>query len=136
LAKRLVELGFTIHATSGTSTLLRNNGIRSLAMFRISEGRPNVVDWIEEKQVHWIVNTPTGGAAPRMDEVKMRSHAVIRGIPITTTIHGLRAAINGIQAMRDMKDIEVCSLQEFHRHSPKIKFPNLSGTLKSPRRKA
>jgi carbamoyl-phosphate synthase large subunit len=71
-----------------------------------------------------------------MDEVKMRSHAVIRGIPITTTIHGLRAAINGIQAMRDMKDIEVCSLQEFHRHSPKIKFPNLSGTLKSPRRKA
>jgi carbamoyl-phosphate synthase large subunit len=136
LAKRLVELGFTIHATAGTSTLLRNNGIRSLAMFRISEGRPNVVDWIEEKQVHWIINTPTGGVVPRMDEVKMRSHAVIRGIPITTTIHGLRAAINGIQAMRDMKDIEVCSLQEFHRHSPKIKFPNLSGTLKSPRRKA
>ncbi len=136
LAKRLVELGFTIHATAGTSTLLRNNGIRSLAMFRISEGRPNVVDWIEEKQVHWIINTPTGGVVPRMDEVKMRSHAVIRGIPITTTIHGLRAAINGIQAMRDMKDIEVCSLQEFHRHSPRIKFPNLSGTLKSPRRKA
>jgi carbamoyl-phosphate synthase large subunit len=135
LARRLVELGFTIHATAGTSTLLRNNGIRSLALFRISEGRPNVVDLIEEKQVHWIVNTPTGGVAPRMDEVKMRSHAVIRGIPITTTIHGLRAAITGIEAMREMKHIEVCSLQEFHRHSPRIKFPNLSGTLKSPRRK-
>jgi carbamoyl-phosphate synthase large subunit len=135
LARHLVELGFSIYATVGTSTLLRTNGIRSLALFRISEGRPNVVDLIEEKQVHWIVNTPTGGVTPRMDEVKMRSHAVIRGIPITTTIHGLRAAIKGIEAMREMKHIEVCSLQEFHRHSPRIKFPNLSGTLKSPRRK-
>jgi carbamoyl-phosphate synthase large subunit len=133
LAKRLVELGFTIHATSGTSTLLRDNGIRSLAMFRISEGRPNVVDWIEEKQVQWIVNTPTGGATPRIDEIKMRSHAVIRGIPITTTLHGLRAAITGIEAMRDRQHIEVCSLQEFHRHSPPIKFPNLNGAAKAPR---
>jgi carbamoyl-phosphate synthase large subunit len=136
LAKRLVEFGFKIYATVGTSTLLRNNGIQSMAMFRISEGRPNVVDLVEEKQVHWIINTPTGGVVPRMDEVKMRSHCVIRGIPITTTVHGLRAAIKGIEAMRDMKHIEVCSLQEYHRHSPRIRFPNLSGTAKSPRKRA
>jgi carbamoyl-phosphate synthase large subunit len=135
LAKSLVDLGFTIYATVGTSTLLRNNGIRSLAVFRISEGRPNVVDLIEERQVHWIVNTPTGGVSPRMDEVKMRSHAVIRGIPITTTIHGLRAAITGIEALRDVKRLEVCSLQEFHRHSPRIKLPNLAGVTKSPRKR-
>ena len=135
LAKRLVDLGFTIYATAGTSTLLRNQGIRTLAMFRISEGRPNVVDLIEEKQVHWIVNTPTGGAVPAMDEVKMRSHAVIRGIPITTTIHGLGAAITGIEAMRDRKRIEVCSLQEFHRHAPRIKLPSLSGAVKAPKKR-
>jgi carbamoyl-phosphate synthase large subunit len=135
-ARKLVEFGFTIHATVGTSTLLRNHGIRCHAMFRISEGRPNVVDMIEEKQVNWIVNTPSSGASPKLDEVRMRSHAVIRNIPITTTIHGLKAAIKGIEAMREHKRIEVCSLQEFHRHAPKVTLPNLSGARKSPRKKA
>ena len=51
---------------------------------------------IEEKNVNWIINTPSGGAHPAMDEVRMRRHAVIRGIPITTTIDGLRAAIHGL----------------------------------------
>ncbi|MEI6169266.1 MAG: carbamoyl-phosphate synthase large subunit [bacterium] len=135
LARRLVDLGFTIYATAGTSTLLRQNDIKSLALFRIADGRPNVVDLIEEKQVSWIVNTPTSGPVARIDEVKMRSHAVIRGIPITTTIHGFRAALAGIEAMRDAKRMEVCSIQEFHRHAPKIKYPNLGGTGKAPRRK-
>ncbi len=127
LARKLVELGFTIYSTVGTSTLLRNNGIRSLSMFRIADGRPNVIDMIEEKQVQWIVNTPESGPTPRIDEVKMRSHAVIRGIPITTTVHGLRAAIMGLEAMNESKRIEVCSIQEYQRHSPRIKFPNESG---------
>jgi carbamoyl-phosphate synthase large subunit len=123
LARRLVELGYSIYATVGTSTLLRNNGIRSLALFRISEGRPNVIDLIEEKQVAWIINTPSSGPTPRIDEIKMRAHAVIRGIPITTTVHGLRAALTGLESMREMKRMEVCSLQEYHRHSPRIRYP-------------
>ena len=135
LAKRLVALGFTIYATAGTSTLLRKHDIKSLALFRIADGRPNVVDLIEEKQVSWIVNTPTSGPVARIDEVKMRSHAVIRGIPITTTIHGFKAALAGIEAMRDAKRMEVCSIQEFHRHAPRIKYPSLGGIAKAPRRK-
>jgi carbamoyl-phosphate synthase large subunit len=112
-----------------------NNGIRSQALFRIADGRPNVIDLIEEKQVSWIINTPSSGPTSRIDEVKMRSHAVIRAIPITTTIHGLRAAITGLEAMKDSKRIEVCSIQEFHRHAPRVKFPNLSGTIKAPRKR-
>jgi len=135
LARRLVELGFSIYATAGTSTLLRQNNIKSLALFRIADGRPNVIDLIEEKQVSWIVNTPTSGPTARIDEVKMRSHAVIRGIPITTTLHGFKAALTGIEAMRDARRMEVCSIQEFHRHAPKIKYPNLGGVAKAPRRK-
>ena len=135
LARKLVDLGFTICATVGTSTLLRNNGIRSQALFRIADGRPNVIDMIEEKQVQWIVNTPASGPTPRIDEVKMRSHAVIRGIPITTTVHGLRAAITGLEAMREMKHQEVCSIQEYQRHSPRIRFPHEGGNRAS-RKKA
>lgn len=120
LAKRLEKLGFTIYATLGTSTVLRNNGVKSLAIFKISKGRPNVIDLIEEKQVEWIVNTPSSGADPALDEVKMRAHAIIRGIPITTTIDGLRAAINGLESLRETRHMEVCSLQEYHRHAPKL----------------
>lgn len=122
IARRLMDLGFTIYATLGTSTILRNNGINSRALFRISKGRPNVLDMIEEKNMAWIVNTPSSGAAPMIDEIKMRARAVIRGIPIATTIDGFKAAINGLETLRRMQNIEVCSIQEYHRHSPKLKL--------------
>ena len=119
-AKKLIELGFTIYATLGTSTLLRENGIESQAIFRISKGRPNILDMIEEKRVEWIVNTPSTGAAPMRDEIKMRAHAVIRNLPITTTMNGLGAAIKGLESLRESGKPTVCSLQEFHRHAPKV----------------
>ena len=124
LVERLVGLGFNIYATLGTSTLLRDNGIASEAIFRISAGRPNVIDMIEEKNVGWIINTPSSGATPRFDEVKMRAHAVIRGIPITTTVDGLKAAINGLEALDRMGELAVCSIQEYHRHFTKVTLPN------------
>jgi len=124
LAKRLEKLGFNIYATQGTSTVLRNNGIRSGAVFRISDGRPNAIDMIEENEVAWIINTPSSGASPRIDEIKMRAHAVIRGIPITTTISGFAAAMTGLESLRELGSLEVCSLQEYHRHAPKVKTEN------------
>ena len=123
LAARLTKLGFSIYATLGTSTVLRNNGIKSQAIFRISKGRPNVLDMIEEHNIGWIVNTPSAGAAPQVDEVKMRASAVVRGIPITTTIDGMRAAVEGLEALRQVNTMAVCSLQEFHRHSPRLRLP-------------
>ncbi len=123
LARRLADLGFTIYATRGTSTLLRNHGIPSHALFRVSDGRPNVLDLIEERAVKWIINTPTSGTAPRTDEIRMRASAVIKGIPITTTLDGLRAAIHGLETLREMKRVEVCSIQEYHRHAPRLKLP-------------
>ena len=120
LVQELVDLGFTIFATVGTSTALRDSGIKSHGVFRISEGRPNVIDMIEDKAVRWIVNTPSTGTVARIDEIKMRGHAVIRGIPITTTVQGLRAAIHGLKSFRKEGHLEVCSLQEYHRHSPRL----------------
>ncbi|MDI6773820.1 MAG: carbamoyl-phosphate synthase large subunit [Verrucomicrobiota bacterium] len=122
LARRLVNLGFRLYATCGTSTILRENGVPTEAVFRISDGRPHALDMIEEKTLAWIVNTPSTGPKPGTDEIKMRARAVIRGVPITTTITGLRAAINAIESLRKMKSMAVCSLQEFHRHAPKLKM--------------
>jgi carbamoyl-phosphate synthase large subunit len=123
LAPRLHALGFVMYATLGTSTALRDWGIPSRALFRIVDGRPNVLDMIEGKEIGWIINTPASGPVPRIDEIKMRAHAVIRGIPITTTIDGLRAAIHGLEALKAHQEMDVCSLQEYHRALSKVKLP-------------
>ncbi|MCH2175123.1 MAG: carbamoyl-phosphate synthase large subunit [Lentisphaeria bacterium] len=116
--RQIVDLGFTIYATSGTSTLLRNNNIPANALFKISEARPNVLDLIQQGEISWIVNTPSSGASPMVDEIRMRSDAVIRGVPITTTLSGFKAAVNGLEALRAIDRMDVRSLQEYH-HKPK-----------------
>ncbi len=122
LGKELHGLGFTIHATCGTATALYNAGIPVQPIFKISEGRPNVIDAINDHELTWIINTPSTGVTPRTDEVHMRAHAVIKGVPITTTIDGLRAAIEGLKAIKEMGRMEVCSIQEYHRQAPKLKL--------------
>ena len=124
LIKSLAGMGFTLHATRGTSTALRSAGVKSHALFKISEGRPNVMDLADDLELAWIVNTIEPGAAPARDEGRMRSLAVVRGIPITTTLDGLRAALSGLEFMRRHRNrFEVCSLQEFNRKSPGFRPP-------------
>ncbi len=114
--RELVELGFTVFATRGTSTLFYNNGIKTHAVFRISRGRPNLLDLLAEKRVGWIVSTPETGAESMVDEIQMRTKAVAHGIPVTTTIDGMEEALEGFRARRETGRLEVCSIQEFHRH--------------------
>jgi len=116
LALQLHQMGYTLYATQGTATCLRDIGIPARALFRISDGRPNVLDLIQEANVRWIINTPAG-AIPRADEVRMRTDAIRRGIPITTTISGLRAAIQGLQACLRLHDMTVLTIQEFHQRT-------------------
>ena len=120
LVKELINLGFNIYATRGTATCLYEAGIKTNAMFRISRGRPNVLDMMNEESVQWIINTPSTGAEAMVDEIQMRAQSIRLGIPITTTLCGMAAAIDGLKALREMGRMEICSIQEFHRHSPKL----------------
>ena len=120
IVKELTELGFEVYATRGTATCLYDAGIKSHAIFRISRGRPNVIDLMKEGKIQWIVNTPETGPEAKVDEIQMRARAVRQGVPITTTLSGLQAAIDGLKALRDMGRMEICSIQEFHRMAPKL----------------
>ena len=119
-AKELLELGYGIWATCGTATLLRNAGVPARAAFAISEGRPHVLDLVLDGAVGWIVNVPSG-CQPQLDEVKMRAEAVRRGVPMTTTIRGLRAALEGLKTLRRHAEFEVLTLQEYNRVSARRK---------------
>jgi len=117
--KRLAELGFEIWATSGTGEVLRRNGVRATIVRKHSDGagpggEPTIVDRILAGQVDLIVNTPFGGPGQsgfRRDGYEIRTAAVRRGIPCITTVQGLAAAVQGIEAI-NRDEVGVRSLQE------------------------
>ncbi len=113
LAKKLVKLGFQIYSTSGTADNLKENGIEAKKLFRIAEGRPNVLDLIKNGEMQMIINTPSG-MVPRKDENHIRSQAYLHNICIMTTLTGATAAVSGIEALKE-KDFDVRSVQSYVR---------------------
>lgn len=120
LVRKLIKYGFELYATRGTATALYNAGIKCNAVFRISLGRPNLLDLLQEGKIQWIANSPETGAAAMVDEIRMRSGAVAAGTPITTTLSALANAIDGLENSLDNDRITVCSLQEYHRHLHRV----------------
>ncbi len=112
LAKSFVDLGFELVATGGTATVLEQAGLKVQRTLKVLEGRPNVVDLLKNKEIQLVINTPSG-AAPREDEIKIRSTAVMTGTPIMTTISGARAAAIGIAALQ-RQGYAVRTIQEYH----------------------
>jgi carbamoyl-phosphate synthase large subunit len=115
MAQELYLMGFNIYATLGTSTMLRNAGIPSRALFRISQGRPNILDMLDNNDIQWIITTTEPGEEALSDEMKMRTKAVTKSVPITTTLAGFMANVNGIKEKREFGRFEVCTLQEYHK---------------------
>ena len=120
--KRLADLGFEILATSGTAEVLRRNGVHAKVVRKHSDGpgpdgEPTIVRRVLDGEVDLIVNTPFGGPGqpgPRLDGYEIRTAAVVRGVPCVTTVQGLAAAVQGIEAVT-RGDIGVRSLQEHAR---------------------
>ncbi|MFS3136502.1 carbamoyl-phosphate synthase large subunit [Gluconacetobacter sacchari] len=111
LARRLVDMGFTILATRGTAERLREAGIAVQVVNKVLEGRPNCVDAIRSGEVQMIINTAQG-AQSVTDSFDIRRSALISGIPHFTTIAGARAATHAIAAMRE-GPLEVAPLQSY-----------------------
>jgi carbamoyl-phosphate synthase large subunit len=114
--KRLADLGFTVMATSGTAQVLRRNGVACEVVGKYSEGPGNCVEKILAGEVDIVVNTPfgsPGNSGPRLDGYEIRTAAVAAGIPCITTVQGMAAAVQGVEALR-RGDIGVRSLQEVH----------------------
>jgi carbamoyl-phosphate synthase large subunit len=112
VASELHALGFELHASTGTAKYFAENGLTVPVMLKIREGRPNVVDFIKNGEVKFILNTPSG-QAPREDEVAIRSAATAARVPVMTTLRGARASIQAIRAMIQ-HGYSVKSLQEYH----------------------
>jgi carbamoyl-phosphate synthase large subunit len=115
--KRLAELGFEILATEGTAETLRRAGVAAEVVRKHGEvapgGSESIVDRIRGGEVDLVLNTPMG-SGPRADGYEIRTAAVSHGVPCITTLSGILAAIQGIEALR-AGGIGVRSLQSYHR---------------------
>jgi carbamoyl-phosphate synthase large subunit len=119
IARDLANLGFQLVATRGTAKALRADGLSVEKVFKVNEGRPNVVDLLKSSELDLVINTPLGRAS-YFDEKAIRRVAIQQGIAVITTLSAAAAVVNGIRAHRE-RGIQVSSLQELHqRRTPLV----------------
>jgi carbamoyl-phosphate synthase large subunit len=112
LARQFVEMGFHLVATHGTAAVLETAGLQPERVYKVKEGRPNVVDLIKGDRIQLIVNTPRGQDT-FFDEKAIRRAAVLARIPTITTLAAARAAAEGISALQQ-GTLSVVALQTLH----------------------
>ena len=112
IGKELNEMGFNLIATSGTAKVLEDNNLKVKMTNKLSEDGINVIDLMKNNEVNLLINTPSGPVA-RVDEIKIRSEAILRGLPIVTTCSGAKATIKAIKTINS-SEWNVKALQDFH----------------------
>ena len=123
IGKELVSLGFKIVATRGTASALHATGVPCEAVYKVNEGRPNIVDLIKTGKVNLVINTPLGRES-FYDEKSIRRAAIRYNIPCITTLSAGQAAVRGMHALIELKR-EVSCLQDLH--SSRVAAPGASG---------
>jgi carbamoyl-phosphate synthase large subunit len=113
IARRLVNLGFSLVATHGTAAHLRASGLTVGGVNKVLEGRPHIVDALDNREIQFVVNT-TEGAQAIQDSQSLRRAALMNGIAYQTTLRGAKAALEAI-AVAKRGDIRVAPLQHYAR---------------------
>jgi carbamoyl-phosphate synthase large subunit len=114
LGMELVTLGFKLVATRGTASAFKAAGVPCEEIFKVNEGRPNIVDLIKTGKINLVFNTPLGRES-FYDEKSIRRAAIRYNIPCITTLSAAQAAVRGIHAVIELKR-EVACLQDLHRN--------------------
>ncbi len=113
LAAEMVSLGFRVIATRGTLSALQAAGVPADVVYKVNEGRPNIVDLIKTGKVDLLINTPLGRES-FYDEKSIRRAAIRHRVPCVTTISAARAAVRGLHSQIE-ESFEVAALQDLHR---------------------
>ena len=113
VARQFQALNFRILATRGTHAFLGESGVASEMIFKLGEGRPDIVDALTNGQIQLVINTPIGRFS-KEDDSYIRKAAIKYKVPYITTLTGGLAAAKGIAARRQDK-AGVRSLQDYHK---------------------
>ncbi|HXB54421.1 MAG TPA: carbamoyl-phosphate synthase large subunit [Vicinamibacteria bacterium] len=111
-ARDLAEMGFAILATRGTAEYLNAHGVAAQMVYKVNEGRPNVVDLIKSRKIAIVFNTPLGRES-FYDDGAIRKSATLHGVLVVTTLTATAATVHAIHALRE-RATDLVSLQEIH----------------------
>jgi carbamoyl-phosphate synthase large subunit len=111
-ARALAGMGFRILATRGTAEFLNREGVAADTVFKVNEGRPNIVDFIKDGKISIVFNTPLGKES-FFDDGAIRKSATLHGVLAVTTLTGAAATVRAIEAVRE-RAMDILSLQEIH----------------------
>ncbi len=112
IAHKLQKLKFQIFATEHTRRYLQKNGIESVLIKKMSEGRPNIPDAIKNGEINLVINTPAGKES-KADDSYIRMMSIQHKIPYITTMAAARASVDGIEAIKN-GDVLPRALQDYH----------------------
>ena len=113
IAEALHEMGFALVATRGTAAFLNERRVPCARIYKVNEGRPNIVDRIKSREIDLIVNTPLGEAS-YYDDGAIRKNAILYGVLCLTTLTAAAATVDAIRALRGRSAVDPVSLQEIH----------------------
>ncbi len=113
--RKLVNVGFSVVATSGTAAFLNEQGIAAEPINKVKEGRPHCVDAIKSREICMVFNT-TLGAQSVSDSYSIRRSALMQEVAYFTTVAGIKAVTDGILAML-RENLDVKPLQEYYERS-------------------
>ncbi len=109
---RLSKLGYGLVGTGGTAMFLKANGVECKTIFKLHEGRPNIIDEIKNGNIHLIYNTPAGEKS-RIDDTYIRKTAIVMRVPLFTTVQAIVAMTEALEALHQ-GDVDVQALQDYH----------------------
>ena len=112
IACKFRDLGFKLVGTRGTAAYLTDHGVEITAINKLTEGRPNVVDYIKNGDIQLMINTSVGRKSS-YDGCNIRRGALAYNVPYTTTLAGAKALSEAITALKS-EDWQVCPLQDYH----------------------
>ena len=111
IARKLSELNFNLICTKGTSRFLSENGIENQKVFKVSEGRPDITDYLKNNDVQLLINT-TFGEKEVAQSYSIRRNALIYNVPYFTTIAGAKAGVGAIESIRE-EGLDVKAIQDY-----------------------
>ncbi len=112
VARRLIDLGFTILGTTGTAAYMAEHNVECSRIAKISEGRPHILDKVRDNDIQWIINTSMGSRTTE-DSYTIRRSALYYHLPYTTTVSGALSMVKAIETLWE-KSIEVKAIQEYY----------------------
>lgn len=127
IMKKFEEMGFKAYATTGTKKELEERGLQAERILKVSEGEPNILNYLKDGKIDLIINTPTIGREPARDGFKIRRSAIELGIPYITTVKGAQASVDAIESIQK-GEITVRALNRYQaKIGNKTAYPQLFG---------